>query len=179
VNKALIGSFGFEAKLVKTVGPVRTAISSAAVKPTIVVQLRSPTRGFPNREGDVMRFLLKAAFWLSIVLFLIPMPKSETPTGSIAPERSVSAAEALGAAQVAIHDLQGFCQRNPAACEVGTAALITVGEKAKVGAKMVYEYLDTKLPSDKPAQPAASMAPPAVIDAPVRRDVAQRTPIQP
>lgn len=102
-----------------------------------------------------MRFLIKSAFWLGLALFIIPMPKGEKPSA----ERTVSAIEAVGAAQEAFSDIKGFCDRKPGACEVGQAALVTVGERAKVGAKMVYDYLDTQLPSDKAAPQSTGTVP--------------------
>lgn len=103
-----------------------------------------------------MWFLIKAAFWISLVLLLVPMPDN----GSA--QRQVSAIEAFGAAQAAIGDMKGFCERNPAACATGQAALTTIGEKAKVGAKLVHDYLDEKLPAEQ-AKPAteAHRPPPA------------------
>lgn len=101
-----------------------------------------------------MRFLIKSAFWLGLALFLIPMPRDERSGG----ERNVSAIEAVGAAQEAFSDIKGFCERKPGACEVGQAALVTVGERAKVGAKIVYDYLDTQLPADRAApHPSGAM----------------------
>ena len=58
-----------------------------------------------------MFFLLRAAFWLSLVVLLIPADPSETARPRAA--RSVSTFEAIGAAQSTFEDLRGFCSRNP------------------------------------------------------------------
>lgn len=91
-----------------------------------------------SRAGTIgiMFFLLRVAFWLSIVVVLLPAgPK----TDSTAPE--ISTFEAIGAAQAAIKDARGFCQREPDACAIGSQALQVFGQKAQNGARMLYEML--------------------------------------
>jgi len=88
-----------------------------------------------------MFFLLRAAFWLSLVILLIPADPADTPASG---GKTVSTLEALGAAQSTLDDVKGFCGRNPAACDVGRSALDTFGAKARTGARWVYEQLDPK-----------------------------------
>jgi hypothetical protein len=84
-----------------------------------------------------MRFLIKAAFWLTIVVLLLPAdPAKRTDM-----RNQVSAIEALGAAQAAVEDATAFCDRKPDACEIGSQAFQTFGEKAQHGAKLLYEFL--------------------------------------
>lgn len=85
-----------------------------------------------------MFFLLRVAFWLSIVVVLLP---SGTGTQPNAP--TVSTFEAIGAAQAALKDVRGFCQREPDACVIGSQALNVFGQKAQNGAKMLYEMLSS------------------------------------
>jgi Family of unknown function (DUF5330) len=81
-------------------------------------------------------FLIRAAFWLSVVILFIPAdPQAGTP-----PPR-VSAIETLIAARTAVADMSGFCDRNPDACTTGGAAFRLFVDKAENGARMVYEYL--------------------------------------
>jgi hypothetical protein len=82
-------------------------------------------------------FLLRAAFWLTVAVMLIP---SDPKTGTEAP--GVSAFEALGAARATISDISGFCERNPGVCVTGSAALDVLADKAQNGARMLYRYLD-------------------------------------
>lgn len=97
-----------------------------------------------------MFFLLRAAFWLTIVLALLPSGGSQpTPSG---PKMS----EALSAAGAAIADLRHFCTREPAACEVGTQTAVMIGQRAQAGAKMLYELIH---------EPGASTAPGTATDA--------------
>lgn len=94
-------------------------------------------------HGD-MRFLIKAAFWLTIVVLLLPADKARESQHA-----QVSPLEALGAAQAAVEDASGFCARNPDACVVGSQALQNFGEKAQYGAKLLYEFLTARFSDDK------------------------------
>jgi len=85
-----------------------------------------------------MRFLIKAAFWLTIVVLFLPAGAGKDREASRA---QVSPIEALGAAQAAVEDASGFCSRQPDACQVGSQAFQTFGEKAQNGAKLLYEFL--------------------------------------
>jgi hypothetical protein len=82
-----------------------------------------------------MFFLLRVAFWLTIVLALLP-------SGSAAPsaQAKVGATDAMVAAGAAVSDVSGFCDRRPEACEVGAQAAVAIGQRAQAGAKMVYDY---------------------------------------
>jgi len=55
-----------------------------------------------------MWFLLRAAFWLSIVIVLLP-----TPDSSKLPESNVGTAQAVSAASVTMSDMRQFCARQP------------------------------------------------------------------
>jgi len=91
-----------------------------------------------------MFFLIRTAFWLTLVLVLIPLGSSEE-TDSTA---EVNPVEAFVAAQATLSDLTGFCGRNPHACETGGNALVAIGTRARDGARMVYEFLDTSVRQD-------------------------------
>jgi hypothetical protein len=85
-----------------------------------------------------MFFLLRVAFWLSIVVVLLPAGPKSDPSAP-----AVSTFEAIGAAQAALKDARGFCAREPEACAIGSQALHVFGQKAQHGAKMLYEFLST------------------------------------
>ena len=107
-----------------------------------------------------MFFLLRAAFWLSLVALLLPSQPSETRSGGAS--RSISTFEAIGAAQSTLEDLQGFCGRNPAACDTGRAALETVGAEARDGLRRISARLDERTQTHIPTAPGETGA----IDAP-------------
>ena len=89
-----------------------------------------------------MRFLLRAAFWLSVVVLLLPAsPSAPGPSGP-------SAAEAVLAANAAVADMRHFCSRQPDACAVGSQALNQFGHKAQTGAKLLYDFLTDRLGAD-------------------------------
>jgi hypothetical protein len=103
-------------------------------------------------KGRVMFFLLRTAFWLSVVIVLLPTPDSmKTPDG-------VGAAKAVSAASATMSDMGQFCTRQPEACEVGSQALTQFGHKAQASAKWVYDFLTEKLGDNAVAarQPAAA-----------------------
>jgi hypothetical protein len=58
---------------------------------------------------------------------------------------NVDPVSALLAAQATVSDIGGFCSRNPTACETGGNALTAIGSRARDGARIVYEYFDTKI----------------------------------
>jgi hypothetical protein len=89
-----------------------------------------------------MMFLLRMAFWLSIVVLLVPTGKIQPTTGAAS---SISATEAVSAAGAAVADMRHFCERQAEACSVGAQAAVTFGQKAQAGAKLLYDFLTEKL----------------------------------
>ena len=82
-------------------------------------------------------FLVRAAFWLSVVIMLIPAdPRSETP----APR--VSMFEAFSSVRAVAADFSSFCERNPDVCVTGAAAFQLFAEKAQNGARLLFRYFD-------------------------------------
>lgn len=90
-----------------------------------------------------MGFIIRSIFWLSLVLLVIPFG-----TGGASQEDAVSPIEALVAARGAIQDVAGMCARKPEVCETGRAALHTIGVRAREGAKLAYEALDSRYGED-------------------------------
>ena len=74
-----------------------------------------------------MFFLLRMAFWLGLVLVLLPREK--TPESDKLPQ--LGASEAVSAASAAVSDMSQFCKRQPAACEVGGQAASVIGQRAQ------------------------------------------------
>jgi hypothetical protein len=92
-------------------------------------------------DAALMFFLLRMAFWLGVVLVLLPSGStSRGPSVS-----DVGAANAISAASATVSDLSGFCSRQPDACSVGSQVATAIGYKAQAGAKMLYEVLTEKL----------------------------------
>ena len=96
-------------------------------------------------RGREMFFLLRMAFWLGLVLVLLPRDK--TPESDKLPQ--IGASEAVSAATAAVSDMGQFCKRQPAACEVGGQAATVIGQRAQDGARKLYQIITDKT-SQKP-----------------------------
>jgi Family of unknown function (DUF5330) len=91
-----------------------------------------------------MFFLLRMAFWLGLVLVLLPREK--TPESEKLPQ--IGASEAVSAATAAVSDMSQFCKRQPAACEVGGQAATVIGKRAEDGARKLYRIITDKKAPD-------------------------------
>jgi Family of unknown function (DUF5330) len=91
-----------------------------------------------------MFFLLRMAFWLGLVLVLLPRDK--TPESDKLPQ--VGASEAVSAATAAVSDMSQFCKRQPAACQVGGQAAVVITHRAQEGARKLYQIITDKRASD-------------------------------
>jgi len=111
-----------------------------------------------------MFFLLRMAFWISVVLVLLPSGGSQQRIAS-ASNSDVGAVEAISAASATMSDMRQFCTRQPGACEIGSQAAVAIGQRAQAGAKMVYDFInersaprETGSVTTKPTRPAAPAA---------------------
>src|SRR5471030_3122807 len=93
-----------------------------------------------------MFFLLRMAFWLTVVCVLLP----GGGTKSNSPEAQIDATQAASMAGAAVSDMRGFCERQPDACVVGGKVAVAIGHKAEAGARTIYEFINSKL-TEKPA----------------------------
>ena len=85
-------------------------------------------------KGNPM-FLIRTAFWLSLLILLLPTDEQD--------QRVV-----YGNAETAIKDLRSFCTRNPDVCEASKSAANTFSKKAQFGAKMLVEFFQEKTGDD-------------------------------
>jgi len=95
-------------------------------------------------RGREMFFLLRMAFWLGLVLVLLPREK--TTESEKLPQ--LGASEAVSAATAAVSDMSQFCKRQPAACEVGGQAATAIGQRAQQGARKLYQIITDKRAPD-------------------------------
>jgi hypothetical protein len=88
-----------------------------------------------------MRFLLRMAFWLCVVLVFLPMfaPGKEPPANTEA--TAISAVDAVSAASATVSDVRKFCERQPDACAVGAQAFVAIGHKAQAGARILLDFI--------------------------------------
>jgi Family of unknown function (DUF5330) len=89
-----------------------------------------------------MMFLLRTAFWIGVVLALLPTfgPKQSAPQAA-----GVGATQAVTAASATFADMIQFCNRQPDACAAGAQFASAFGQRAQAGAKMLYEIVGDKL----------------------------------
>lgn len=85
-----------------------------------------------------MGFLIRTAFWFSLVLLFIPFDLSDAE-GRV---DTVSPIQAFFAAKDAVGDIAGMCERKPDVCETGRSALQTIGLKARETARMAYAWIE-------------------------------------
>lgn len=90
-----------------------------------------------------MGFLIRSAFWLSLVLLLIPFGGNG--------EETVGPVEAFVAARGAVQDMAGMCERRPEVCQTGRSALNTIGIRAREGARLAYTMIEPEPREDEPA----------------------------
>ncbi|WP_315756488.1 MULTISPECIES: DUF5330 domain-containing protein [unclassified Bradyrhizobium] len=110
-----------------------------------------------------MFFLLRMAFWLGLVLVLLPREKSQD--ADKLPQ--INAHEAVQAATAAVSDMSQFCKRQPQACEVGGQAATVIGHRAQEGARKIYQIITDKADAaEKPAGADKFIGPvkPAILD---------------
>lgn len=112
-----------------------------------------------------MLFLIRTAFWLMIIVLLLPTD---------AQQRS----EVYGTAQAAVNDVASFCDRNPETCARGKDAFAVFVQKAEFGARMLMDLIQSKAGMGNEATPAddtrssetSSMFAPASFDASASQD---------
>ncbi|PBC11546.1 DUF5330 domain-containing protein [Mesorhizobium sp. WSM3859] len=87
-----------------------------------------------------MGFLIRMAFWFSLVLLALPLGVGPGEDG----QQSVGPIQALFAAREAVGDIAGLCERKPDVCETGKSAMYTIRVRAKETAKIAAAMIDDK-----------------------------------
>ncbi len=88
-----------------------------------------------------MFFLLRAAFWLTLALVLLPTGQAQ----QTAQGPKVDPVDAIVAAGTAVADMSSFCDRQAEACVIGAQTAAVIGQRAQAGAKMVYEFINERV----------------------------------
>ncbi|HSO48246.1 MAG TPA: DUF5330 domain-containing protein [Rhizobiaceae bacterium] len=101
-------------------------------------------------------FLIRAVFWLTLVIAFIPANPEDLDEG----QRAVSTGETMVAAQALLADLAQFCERNEEACVTGKELFAQFGAKAKAGAHGLFDYLGEQ----QAAETAAEAQPAPIAD---------------
>ena len=115
-------------------------------------------------------FALKSAFWLTVVLLLLPEfgggERGSDGTGKADGAAAASATatatpgttDALAFVTGAVADVATFCQRQPAACEGGARFASAMGSRVKEGAMTLADLLEREMIADDADRPAAATA---------------------
>ena len=88
-----------------------------------------------------MLFLIRTAFWLMIIVLLLPTDDRQR-------------SEVYGTAQAAVNDVAGFCDRNPDTCARGKDAFAIFVQKAEFGARMLMDLIQSKTGSGDELTPS-------------------------
>lgn len=122
-----------------------------------------------------MWFLIKAIFGFALVLLVLPF-FGTAPDAQTSARHEIEMSATIEAAQSAIDDLTGICQRQPDVCKTGGEALAALGSQAREGALIAYRFLDDRFGGadgvvtgtvGNDARPAPSAAVPARTPDPV------------
>lgn len=87
----------------------------------------------------MIMFLFRATFWMSLILLILPIDKSD-----IGPEvsESLSLGKVVELSGGLLSDMSQFCARKPELCDQGQDALYALGEKAKHASTLAFDYLN-------------------------------------
>lgn len=88
-----------------------------------------------------MLFLIRTAFWLMIIVLLLPTDQQQR-------------SEVYGTAQAAVHDVATFCDRNPETCARGKDAFSVFVQKAQFGARMLMDLINDRTGTGEQESPA-------------------------
>lgn len=95
-----------------------------------------------------MWFLIKVAFWFSLVLIMLPV-LDQRPADSSNSAPQVGVGEAVNAASEVISYVSAICLEKPDVCIKGAQSVQALGHRAKEGARVAYDLLDDQFADDK------------------------------
>lgn len=98
----------------------------------------------------MIRFIFKTSLFLVAVLVVISFFAGPSSKGQNQPG-NLNTLDTLSAIRDTVSDLGNFCDRNAETCKTGKVVLNSIGERVRNGAKVTYDYLDTKFKDDPQA----------------------------
>ncbi|MFC3075825.1 DUF5330 domain-containing protein [Shinella pollutisoli] len=101
-----------------------------------------------------MWFLIKGTFWFSLVLVLLPFIDADS-SAKLEKGPSVEIGDTFSAASEAIGYVTAMCLEKPDVCQKGAETFVALGHRAREGARIAYQFLDTQFAEEAPAQTAA------------------------
>lgn len=112
-----------------------------------------------------MWFLIRGAFWFSLVLVMLPIFDQEA-TDRLSKEQGVELTDALGAAAGVISYATDLCAQKPEVCVKGAETFSTLGSRAREGARVAYTYLDTQFVDEASVKTADAVKTGTVVSGP-------------
>jgi len=90
-------------------------------------------------------FLLRSAFWITVVLLLLPIDDQPAQKGAKATTKpqTITTAQAIGVARETYGDFSSFCDRNPTVCAAGGTAFEVLERKAKYAVRLIYDWANS------------------------------------
>lgn len=89
-----------------------------------------------------MKFLVRLAFWLVILILLIPTDEAKQK-------------QIYGTVRTALNDVASFCDRNPRTCTSGQEAFDTLMHKAQSGGEMIMALVEEHTGISDKTRPAS------------------------
>jgi hypothetical protein len=96
-----------------------------------------------------MMFLIRTAFWLMIIILLLPTDEGQQ-------------SKVYGTAEAAVKDVATFCDRNPDTCTTGRDAFEVLVHKAEFGARLLMGFIKEQTGGNETASSNAPDAPAAI-----------------
>jgi hypothetical protein len=93
-----------------------------------------------------MLFLIRTAFWLVIIILLLPTDSQQR-------------SQVYGTAQATVQDVATFCDRNPKTCVTGRDAFAVLVSKAQFGASILMGFVKEQTGMDVGNAPFGEPAP--------------------
>ncbi|MEM6382540.1 MAG: DUF5330 domain-containing protein [Pseudomonadota bacterium] len=109
-------------------------------------------------------FLIRVAFWLTLLLLILPIDRDAAGI-----DAGPGAFEQLAALQTTVNDLRGFCSRNPDACATGAATADALRQRAVHAAGQVHAWLSQEGGEDVLAASAVQPPPGGPSEQPMPR----------
>ncbi len=106
-----------------------------------------------NRMATTMWFLIKGSFWFGLVLVLLSFFSGESSTSS---QPALQFSDAFVAATGAYDYVTGMCGEKPEVCVKGAETMAAIGHRAREGARVAYELLDSRFGDDNAAKPTVA-----------------------
>lgn len=124
-----------------------------------------------------MSLILRAAFWLTVLAFLLPAagPEASPHSASVhhaslgaehtgsevaaSTEADIDAGEMLSLAARSAQDMMGFCDRNPDVCARGQAVVTHVARQTAFYGGKLFQWLTEKAREPRPDEPGPETGP--------------------